>query len=137
MAEASLAAQRHAVAVLRSYTPLTDLVPAGAIFDRNDRPSVFPCIIVGDAQSVGDDTDCHDLTTVYLTLHAWTKENGLAEVKAIAGAIRRALRDAEGVVDGFELSFKFGDSLFLRDPSGEHSHAVVTFEILAEDTVGI
>lgn len=137
MSEASLAAQRLSVTRMRSRAALTALVPAANIMDRNERPEVFPCVIVGEAQTVGDDSDCADLSTVYLTIHVWTRENTLAACKSIAGEVRRALRDAEGLQDGFELSFAFDDSNFMRDPSGHHSHGVVTFSVLAEDTVVI
>lgn len=137
MTEASLAAQRMAVTRMRGRSALTAMVPAANIMDRNERPEVFPCIIIGEAQTVGDDSDCADLSTVYLTVHVWTRENTLAACKSIAGEVRRALRNAEGVQDGFELSFSFDDSNFMRDPSGTLSHGVVTFSVLAEDTVGI
>jgi hypothetical protein len=137
MAEASLAAQRLAVLGMRAHIPLRALVPQGHIFDRNSRPEIFPCIIVGEAQTVGDDVECADLSEVFLTIHAWTRESGMVAVKEIAGEIRRALRRKQGLQDGFDLSFDFQDTVFLRDPSGEHSHAVITFTVLAEDTVGI
>jgi Protein of unknown function (DUF3168) len=137
VSEASLAAQRLAVAKMRARPALTALVPAANIFDRNSLPEVFPCIIVGEAQTVGDDTDCDDLSTVHLTLHVWTTENGLAACKNIAGEVRRALRNVSEIQDGFALDFSFADSIFMRDPDGLHSHGVVTFEVLAEDTVGI
>ena len=137
MSEASLAAQRLAVITMRAHAPLQALVPDANILDRSGRPEVFPCVIVGEAQTVGDDIDCADLSEVFLTIHAWTRENGLAGVKNIAGEIRRALRRAVGVDSGFDLSFDFADTVFLRDPGGEHGHAVITFNVLAEDTVGI
>lgn len=137
MSEASLAAQRLAVVTMRAHSPLQALVPDANIMDRNARPEVFPCIIVGEAQTVGDDIDCADLSTVYLTIHVWTRENTFTAAKSIAGEIRRALRRAEGVQDGFALDFSFEDSRYLRDPNPEISHAVVAFNVMAEDVVGI
>src|SRR5690554_40202 len=119
MTEASLAAQRLAVTTMRAYGPLISLVPDLNIFDKNGRPERFPCVIVGESQVVGDDIDCADLSEVYLTFHAWANETGLSEVKAIAGAVRRALRNAEGDQDGFRMWFRFEDSVFLRDPGGQ------------------
>lgn len=137
MSEASLAAQRAAVTAMRAYGALTTLVPSANIMDRNERPEVFPCIIVGEAQTVGDDIDCADLSEVYLTIHVWTKENTFTNCKSICGEIRRALRRVSKVQDGFGLDFNFEDSRYLRDPSGQHSHGVVTFLVHAEDTVGV
>lgn len=137
MSEASLAAQRLAVVTMRAHAPLQTLVPDANIMDRNARPEIFPCIIVGEAQTVGDDIDCADLSTVYLTIHVWTKENTFTAVKSIAGEIRRALRQLSGTQDGFALDFTFEDSRYLRDPNPEISHGVVTFNVTAEDTVGI
>lgn len=132
MTEESLAAQRFAVATMRTYGPLISLVPDLNIFDKTGRPERFPCVIVGEGQTVGDDIDCADLSEVFLTFHAWTIENGLSEVKDIAGAVRRALRNAEGEQDGFRLWFEFEDTVFLRDPGGQHGHAVISFRVDTE-----
>lgn len=137
MSEASLAAQRLAVAKMRARPELTALVPSGNIFDRNERPEVFPCVVIGEGQTVGDDIDCADLSEVHLSLHVWTKENGLVACKSIAGEVRRALRNVSEVLEGFALDFSFQDAIYMRDPSGEHSHGVVNFHVTAEDTVGI
>lgn len=128
MSEESLAVQKLIVTTLKANAPLLVLVPAASIFDRHARPEAFPCIIVGEAQTVGDDIDCGPLSDVYSTIHVWTKEDGFRECKSISGAVRRALWQATGTYDGFHvMDTIFEDSRFLRDPSGEHSHGVVTF----------
>lgn len=128
MSEESLAVQRLIRDRLRGDAAVTALVATGSIFDRNERPEVFPCIIIGEAQTVGDDIDCGQLSDVYSTIHVWAREDGLRECKLIAGAVRRAMWQAAGTVDGFNIdSTRFEDSRFLRDPSGMHSHGIVTF----------
>lgn len=135
--EASLAAQRLAVTRMRGRPALTALVPATNIMDRNGRPEVFPCILVGEAQTVADEADCVIGSEVFLTLHVWTRETTMEQCKLISGEVRRALYRVSAVQDGFALDFNFDDSRFMRDPGGESSHGVVTFRVLAEDTVGL
>jgi hypothetical protein len=135
MSEASLAAQKFMRTLFIARSALTDLVPATAIFDRNDRPEVFPCIVLGEGQFVADDAGCVEAGDVYMTCHVWTEENGFAACKSIVGEMRRAVRDASDVVDGFALDAFFQDVVYLRDPDGAHSHAVVTVHLLAEDTL--
>jgi hypothetical protein len=135
MSEASLAAQKFLRALFIARPALTALVPATSIFDRNDRPEIFPCIIMGEGQFVADDATCIEAGDVYATLHVWTAENGFAACKSIVGEMRRAVRNAEDVVDGFALAASFQDAIYLRDPDGEHSHGVVTIHLLAEDTL--
>lgn len=70
-----------------------------------------------------------------LDLHVWKKEPGLAGVKAIAGAVRAALREWGIAAD---TPFHIGDCRvshmrYLRDPDGETSHAVVTVEALVAE----
>ncbi|MCO5145532.1 MAG: DUF3168 domain-containing protein [Aquamicrobium sp.] len=137
MSEASLAAQQLAVQALRQNTGIDSLVPHENIFDRHARPEVFPCILIGEAQTVGDDIDCADLSEVYLTMHIWTQENTFSECKTIAGAVRRVLRDLSDTRDGFACDFSFESANFIRDPSGEHSHGILTFVVQVEDTVGV
>lgn len=135
MSEASLAAQRLAVTTLRAWAPLQALVPDANIMDRNTRPEIFPCIILGEGQTVVDDATCIVAAEVFLNLHIWTIENVMTACKSISGEVQRALRNAEGMQDGWDLSFHFEDAVYLRDPNGEHSHAVLTFRVLAEDTL--
>lgn len=131
MSEASLAAQAIIYDRLTNNSAIAALVPAGSIFDRNERPETFPCIIIGEAQTVGDDLDCGPLSDVYSTVHVWTKEEGTKACKTIAGAVRRALWQAAGTYEGFTVSGTFfEDARYLRDPSGEHAHGVVTFKSL-------
>jgi hypothetical protein len=73
-------------------TSLTALVPANAIFDRHGRPAVFPHVILGeDQEMLGDISWARDHVRVFSTLHVWQRELGLTGIKAIAGAIRKAL----------------------------------------------
>lgn len=137
MSEASLATQKFLRSLMIARPALRALVPIANIMDRHSRPEVFPCILIGEGQVVGDDIDCADLSEVFATLHVWTKEEGFAACKNIVGEVRRACARQSDVVDGFDLSAEFGDVTYLRDPGGEHSHAVITFNVLAEDTVGI
>ncbi len=135
MTEASLAAQRAAVVAMRVSPALNALVPATNIFDRNQRPEVFPCVIIGEGQVVSDDIDCADTSEVYLDLHVWTEEDGFVACKNIAGEIRRALRRLTADQDGFRLNFIFNGARYLRDPGGERSHGVVTMLIRAWEPV--
>ncbi|MBU2483904.1 MAG: DUF3168 domain-containing protein [Alphaproteobacteria bacterium] len=137
MSEASLAAQRVAVTHMRGRAALTALVPSENFMDRNERPERFPCVLVGEAQTVEDAADCIVGSEVFLTLHVWTRENGFTACKSIAGEIRRALKGVSEIQDGFECVFSFDDTTFLRDPGGELSHGVVRFAVLTEDLVGL
>jgi hypothetical protein len=127
MMDASLDLQTALRARLIASGPLTSLVPATSILDRNSRPEVFPCILVGDGQTLlgpGVQRLRHE---VYADLHAWAVEPGLATVKTIAGLIRDALRDGPWSLTSHHLADAYVQSTrFLRDPSGLHGHAVLT-----------
>jgi hypothetical protein len=66
-------------------------------------------------------------------LHLWHDEPGLTGVKAIAGAIRKAIRPGL-VLDGSDrlVDIQFESARFIRDPDGL-SHGVVTLEALVEE----
>ncbi|GHC66649.1 DUF3168 domain-containing protein [Limoniibacter endophyticus] len=137
MSEPSLSAQKLLVDTLRARPALTALVPAANIFDRNTLPEVFPCIIIGEGQTVGDDNECMSLSEVNMTLHVWTTEPGMALCKMIAGEIRRAVKNLSALVDGIALDAFFQDTNFMRGKTGDNAHGVVTIKFLADDTVAI
>lgn len=137
MSEPSLAAQKLLVETLRTRPALTALVPAANIFDKNKLPEIFPCIIIGEGQTVADDAQCIVASEVYMTVHVWTTEPGMAACKSIAGEIRRAVKDLSAVVDGIALDAFFEDSNFMRGSTGDNAHGVVSVKFLAEDLVAI
>jgi hypothetical protein len=124
--EPSFAAQRAIVAALRGSPAVRDLVPSTSIFDRSGRPETFPCIIIGEGQTLDESDECISAAEVFLDLHVWTKESGFAACKPIAGAVMRAVRGLEAEADGYDVSMASIEARYLRDPSGEHSHGIVS-----------
>lgn len=129
---ATLAVQKALLARLRAAPALVALVPTGNMLDRNARPAVDPAINIGEGQAVdAGDIDRANLR-VFLDLHLWRKETSTEGVKAIADAIRDAIREGRLALDA---PFVCGDCRasmmrFLRDPDGESSHGILTIETL-------
>lgn len=116
---------------------IIDLVPAGSILDRNQRPAPDPSIIIGEGTSVDDgDSISRSLTRINTDLHVWKREPSLAGVKEIAGLIRLAIKAAPLALEtGFHcVDARIASARFLRDPDGETSHGVVTIEATVEET---
>jgi hypothetical protein len=113
-------------------------VPAASILDRNERPAPSPSIVIGEGQSVDEGNSIsRSLTRVYMDLHIWKREPSTEGVKAIAGAIRAAIKN--GIIpqmDGFHFADCYvQNARFLRDPDGETSHAIVTVNALVQEVI--
>ena len=130
MIEPTLALQVAARRALVADPNVTVLVAPASIVDAHVRPTTFPAIVVGEGQSVREAiTYRGDHVRATLDLHLWTKETGLEAVKTIAGLARAALRalDAPGMVTCHVAGVRF-----LRDPSGEHGHGILSLEALVD-----
>ncbi|WP_105437513.1 DUF3168 domain-containing protein [Neorhizobium sp. T25_13] len=131
-----LALQKAVRARLIGTAAVTQLIPAAAILDRNERPAPSPSIVIGEGQSLDEnDSLSRNLTRVYMDLHVWKKEPSTQGVKAIAGAIRAAVHKANLPAEtGFHFAGCYVQSArFLRDPDGETSHAVVTINAKVQE----
>ena len=131
MSDPTLAVQKALRARFIATAAVTALVPAASILDRNQRPAPDPSIILGEDQVVDDGvTIMRDYVRVYSTIHIWKKENSLVGVKAISGAIRRAIGRVR-MLDLADPDFTCTDcrldgARFMRDPDGVTSHGVIT-----------
>jgi hypothetical protein len=126
MTEPSFAVQALLYARLIATPTVTALVPAENISDRSTRPNIFPAIIIGEGVTLYSDRISSFHEAVSATVHVWTEETGLAKAKEIAGAVRAALRDAPWQTAGHVChGITLSSGRFLRDPSGEHGHAVL------------
>jgi len=135
MSDPSLELQKAIRSRLAASSAVTVLVPTTAIVDRNSRPEVFPCIVIGEGQTVADEGLARTRTLAFADLHIWKSEPGLAGCKAIAGAIRSALTDAIWTLNGFHVADLYvSSSRFLRDPDGLHSHGIVSLQAALVET---
>ena len=132
---AALAVQKALRARLVGTNSVLTLVPAANILDRNARPNPVPSIIIGEDQEVDEGDIARRNVRVFSTLHVWVKESGTTGAKAIAGAIRIAVRGTNFVpVDGFHFAdCRVSSTRFMRDPDGETAHGVVTIETLVHE----
>ena len=126
--------QKAVYGLLVASAGLTALVPAGNIVDdHGGLPTVFPSIIIGEAQIVdeGQRID-RSVVRVYLTCHLWTREPRLNEVKKVGGAFQAALKGQRPALGGgFHLGDMYVESTrYIRDPKGENGHGVVTINAL-------
>ena len=137
MVEPSLPIQAALRGVLTGAPTVTALVDASNIFDRTTRPEVFPCIVIGDGQTVSASKSYpRKHFKVYSDLHLWTEENGLAAVKTLTGAVQGVLANITPTLSGCRcVDSQIQSAKFMRDPAGKHAHAVVTFEALVELTL--
>lgn len=137
MIDPAYAAQKAVYGRVAASSVLTALVPAAAIVDdAGGLPTVFPSILIGEAQTVDAERIARDVHRVYLTWHLWTREPRLNEVKKIGGAFREAVRGPRLALDG---GYHLGDLLiesirYIRDPSGENGHGIVTINALVSET---
>lgn len=132
----SLAVQKAIRTRLVGTAAVTTLVPAASILDRNQRPAPDPSIILGEDQVIDPGISINrNVVEVHSTLHIWKTEPSLAGVKAIAGAVWKALKAGRLVLDaGYECGdCRVNDVRFLRDPDGETSHGVVTVQTLVSE----
>lgn len=127
MIEPSLSLQKAIRQRLIATAALTSLVPAANILDKNSRPEVFPCIIIGESTTLPGDMIVRNDYVTHADIHIWQNEAGTVGAKHIAGAIRQALSDRFFDLDGHRLSDLYIESTrFLRDPDGVHSHGIMT-----------
>lgn len=129
--EPSLELQKAIRSCLVASSAVVALVPATNILDRNARPLVLPSIIIGEGQTVPGGDVARNRHQCFADLHIWQKEAGLVFSKQAAGAIRDALRDSRWSIPGLHVAdLHIVSSRFLRDPGGEHSHAVISLSAI-------
>jgi len=128
MTEPSLALQTAIRARLLATPAVTALVPANHIRDGAVRPEQFPCVLIGDGQTIlKGHYNAYRNVEVRIDIHIWALESGLAVVKEIAGTVWNALGQSIEV-PGFDLTdgIHVERSIYMRDPNGKNGHGVLS-----------
>lgn len=139
VSDPSLALQKLIYARLSGNAGVTALVPATSILDRNHRPEQFPSVIIGEGQAIFADNvqnSYHD--QAFCDVHIWVSEIGLSTAKAIAGAVKDAIRSGPWSADSYNVSnVRSVSARYMRDPDGMFSHTVITVEALLIELVAL
>lgn len=132
MASPAYELQMAVVARLRATADLAPVV-GNRIYDVVPDGAEFPYITLGTADETSDDADCIDAFELSMDIDIWSREPGFQQCKAISDAVRNALRspDLELATNAL-VYFNHRQTRSLRDPDGLTSHAVMTYEGVAE-----
>ena len=95
----------------------------------------FPYLTIGDDTHTPFDTDDSVGDEATITIHAWSRKRGRAEVKELQAGIRAALQRFELEVDGFALvTIEFESSESFMDPDAMTRHGVSRFRVLLDQS---
>lgn len=132
MIEPSLALQAAIGSALAADPAVTALVEPAHIRGGQMRPDHFPCILMGNGQTVflGNAAGSQYVARTYMDVHVWALEDGADTAKAIGFAVMNVLKAAP-VTTGFAIdAFESPAIRWMRDPDPAKSycHGVMTVE---------
>jgi len=135
MKDPSLPVQAAVFAALTASAPLATAFGAEPrIYDRvpvdaaGRVTAAFPYLAIGEDQVTSEADACHDASSIFVTVHVWSRKVGKVEAKTIMAAVCLAL-DVKLTVAGFGVighEVETGPQ-HLTDPDGLTSHSVATF----------
>jgi len=132
MIEPSLALQAAIGNALAADPAVTALVEPVRIRGGQMRPDHFPCILMGNGQTVflGNASGGQYVARAYVDVHVWAEEDGADMAKAIGFAVMNVLQVAP-VTTSFAIdAFEPPAIRWMRDPDPAKSycHGVMTVE---------
>lgn len=95
--------------------------------------AAWPYITLGEGDETGNDADCIDGFELTFDIDVWSRGVGFPEAKQIADAVRAALKSPELTLQINALAeFQHRQTRIFRDPDGQTSHAVLTYQAFIE-----
>ena len=134
-ADSQLAVQAALVARLKATAAVTDLLAEGddSVFDHVPQASPFPYLVVGESTARPFDSKTEDGLDQQVTLHVWSRQRGMKELKTIMAAVLAALDRATPTVSGHDLvDLRFVFSTTRLDRDGFTRHGLQRFRVLTE-----
>ena len=134
-ADSQEAMQAALLSALRGDGEFTASLAEGAdsVLDHVAAGSAYPYVVIGEARTAGFDCKTEDGMEQQLTLHTWSRYQGMLEAKRIMAAIVAALDRASLDLAGHRLVLlRFEFSEVLLDPDGITRHGVQRFRALTQ-----
>lgn len=131
-----------AIVVRLKATAAVTAIASTRIFDHVPRASsgeisaTFPFVGIASMSGLTEDADCYPGTAITIDLDCWSRAVGFPQVHDLAEAVKQALHDDDTLTLSVNAlaNFQHHEARFFRDPDGETSHAVLTFEAFVEQT---
>jgi hypothetical protein len=131
LTDPTLAIQTSFVRVLKS----ADTLAGKSIFCPAPMSAAYPYVSIGQIQVINERYEGLEGAQVHVTVHAWSRAESRQEIRTLAAQIVAALDGAEGVLTGQDLTANtcmLEQMLYLDDPDGKSSRAVLTFQVLTD-----
>lgn len=134
--DASLAVQTAVFTRLAGDPALAGLI-GGRLFDRRPESRIFPHVVIGEAETLADDSATRAGQVHTLTLHAWSRYRGRAEAKRILAALSAALHRQGLALTGDMACVQVlvTYSAIIDDDDGVTSHGVLRLRVVTEALV--
>jgi len=134
MSDPSFALQSAVLTALGADSALQALIGTPArIFDDPPRGTPFPYVTFGNATVRAWDTATDRGHEHTLLLHAWSRQGGRKEAKAILSAVYDILHESALVLIGHNLvTLRFGFADIFRDADGETLHGIARYRAVTE-----
>ncbi|WP_392338857.1 DUF3168 domain-containing protein [Loktanella salsilacus] len=116
---------------------LADAAVAEVVGDRihDGRPTAYPSITFGPADSVPEDMDCINGLTETLQIDCWVRDGDrLRPAKALTDKVRKAVHRNTPDLDTHALvNLQIVGTRAFMDPDGKTGHGIVTIEAEIEE----
>lgn len=115
------------------YTALNGNI-AASVYDNVPKNANYPYVTIGDDSHLAWDTDTTLGAETTITLHVWSRYDGMKEAKDIQASIYSILHRANLSVSGYTLvTIDFVQSDIFIDADGFTRHGAQTFRILLDE----
>ncbi len=127
------ALQKTIMSALKSYAPLTALLPSQHIYDAVPPRSPYPYLTLGPIRVKDRSAAQHRAHEHQIVLIAFSRSPGFREVYALAQEVEAALSHAPLVLEGHELTLLHFESVeFRRENDALTSRALMTYRALTQ-----
>lgn len=131
-ADADLALQKAIFECLTTDIGVSGFVGA-RIYDAVPGDTGFPYLTLGEAQVEDWSAGEAEGREHWLSMNVYSRSGGRAEVKAIMGAVHRALHDAALTLDGYALiNMRFQSAETRRESDGTTWRGTIRFRAVTE-----
>ena len=112
--------------------PLSEIL-TGGVHDHVAATTQFPYAVIGRMRTASLDTQAHAGMETIVTIHSYSTETGMKEIRNVMAKIRQSLHDAEFTIPGHALILcQETSSDSYLDADGETRHGVQVLRIITE-----